>query len=154
MTSYLQTSFAEALAAILSEFKDNWERIYQELEKLRQRIKDADKEPTYGLHKKREMPFFRMFKRECFGETELEDDTISQLVSLTQQVFIIVERELQLAGFWESIPARKRLEAEIQTTLLSPEFSAVPGLFANRKTIIAKVMEIAEKNSDRILYAE
>lgn len=150
----LQASFAEALAAILSEFKDNWERIYQELEKLRQRIKDADKEPTYGLHKKREMPFFRMFKRECFGEVELEDDTISQVVSLTQQVVTIVERELQLTGFWESIPARKRLEAELQTMLLSPEFSTVPGLFAKRKTLIAKIMEIAEKNNNFILYAK
>jgi hypothetical protein len=28
------------------------------------------------------------------------------LVSLTQQVFGEVERELRLAGFWESIPAR------------------------------------------------
>ncbi|WP_156119800.1 hypothetical protein [Leptolyngbya sp. KIOST-1] len=95
-----------------------------------------------------------MFKRECFSEVELGDDTISQLVSLTQQVIIIVERELQLAGFWESIPARKRLETELQVTLLSPEFSAVPDRFAKRSTLITKIMEIAEKNNDRILYAE
>lgn len=149
----LQASFAAALAELLEQFKDNWDRIYAELEKLRQRLKDAEKEPTYGLHKKKQMPFFRMFKRECFGDAELDDDTISQTVSLTQQVFIVVERELQLAGFWESIPARKKLEAEIQKILLAPEFSGIPNLFQKRKQIIAKVMEVAEKNNDRIVYA-
>ena len=95
-----------------------------------------------------------MFKHECFGAVELDDDKISQSVALTQSVFIVVERELKLAGFWESIPARKKLEADIQGVLLSPENETIPDLFANRKQIIGKVMEIAQKNHDRILYAE
>ena len=41
----LQASFAEALALIFQDFQDNWIRIYEELEKLRQRIIDARKEP-------------------------------------------------------------------------------------------------------------
>jgi type I restriction enzyme, R subunit len=150
----LQASFAVALAAILSDFQDNWERIYAELEKLRQRLKDIEKEPTYGLHKKKQMPFFRMFKRECFGDTDLDDDKISLSVALTQEVFIVVERELKLAGFWESSPARKKLDADIQAVILSPNFKAIPDLFAKRKQIMSKVMEIAYKNNDLILYAE
>jgi type I restriction enzyme, R subunit len=150
----LQASFSEALKAILEQFKDNWQRIYEELEKLRQRVKDADKEPTYGLHKKKQMPFFRMFRRECFGDAELNDDTITQTVSVTQQVFSIIERELQLTGFWESIPARNKLKAEIQGAFLSQEFIKIPNLVKNREQIISRVMELAEKNNDLILYAE
>jgi type I restriction enzyme, R subunit len=149
----LQASFAAALAAILTEFQDNWDRIYAELEKLRQRIRDIENEPTYGLHKKKQMPFFRMFKHECFGNGDLDDDKIAQSVALTQSVFI-VERELKLAGFWDSIPARKKLEADILGVILSADNETIPDLFAKRKQIIGKVMEIAEKNHDRILYAE
>jgi type I restriction enzyme R subunit len=166
----LQASFAEALAAILAAFKDNWEMIYQELEKLRQRLKDADKEPTYGLHKKKQMPFFRLFKGEF--EEDLKrvvrergvpygtqaapnaaEETISILVNLTQQVYLIVERELQLAGFWESIPARNKLKADIQKLLLSPEFVKIPGIINHRAQLISRIMELAEKNNDAILYA-
>jgi type I restriction enzyme R subunit len=150
----LQASFAEALAAIFAEFRDNWNRIYQELEKLRTRILNANKEPNYGLHRKKQMPFFRSFKRELFGDAELDEDAISSLVALTQQVYEIVERELRLTGFWESIPARNKLKAEIQKTLLSEDFSRLPGIVANRARIISRVMEIAEKNNDIILYAE
>ena len=73
----LQASFAEALRKIFEEFRDNWNKIYEELEKLRQRIVNADKEPTYGLHRKKQMPFFRMLKKEIFGDTALDDDGVS-----------------------------------------------------------------------------
>ena len=99
------------------------------------------------------MPIFRMLKKEVFGDADLDEDAISSLVSLTQQLFNEVERELKLTGFWESIPARNKLKADIQKTLLQPEFAKLPGLVKNRGHIISRVMEIAEKNHDTILYA-
>ena len=169
----LQASFAEALAAIFEQFRDNWNRIYEELEKLRQRIINASQEPTYGLHRKKQMPLFRMLQRELFGAGTVSgdhfatrvaeattpygmtgEDAISHLVDLTQKVFLVVERELRLTGFWESIPARNKLKAEIQQVLLAPEFSLMPGLREQRSHIISRVMEIAEKNNDIILFAE
>ena len=149
----LQASFADALKKIFENFRDNWNKIYEELEKLRKRIINAGKEPTYGLHRKKQMPFFRMLKKELFGEASLTNDEISSLVALTQQVFAEVERELKLTGFWESIPARNKLKAEILKTLLQPDFSKLPGLVKNRAQIISRVMEVAEKNNDTILYA-
>jgi len=169
----LKASFAEALAKIFEEFRDNWKKIYEELEKLRQRIINARKEPTYGLNRKKQMPFFRMFEREIFGDgaaagtdPELQaktkadyygmtsEDRISKLVDLTQKIFLAVERELKLTGFWESIPARNKLKAELQKTLLSLEFAQLPGILAQRAHLISRIMEIAEKNHDTILYAE
>ena len=167
----LRASFAEALAAILAQFRDNWNKIYEELEKLRTRIINASNEPTYGLHRKKQMPFFRMFQRELFGVDKLagesskvaeehadygidDEDQIGFLVHLTKQITLAIERELKLTGFWESAPARNKLRADIQSTLLAPEFANLPGLIKNRKHIISRVMEIAEKNNDIILYAD
>ena len=70
----LKASLAQALADIFEQFRDNWRKIYEELEKLRTRIVNARKEPTYGLHRKKQMPFFRMFRRELFGMDALGDD--------------------------------------------------------------------------------
>jgi type I restriction enzyme, R subunit len=94
-----------------------------------------------------------MLKKEVFGEALLDEDGISSLVALTQQLFGEIERELNLTGFWESIPARNKLRADIQKTLLQREFSKLPGLVKNRAQIISRIMEIAEKNNDTILYA-
>ena len=77
---------------------------------------------------------------EIFGDAAPDDDGIASLVSLTQQVFGEVERELKLAGFWESIPARNKLKADIQKTLLLAEFSKLPGLVQNRAHIISRAV--------------
>jgi type I restriction enzyme R subunit len=37
--------------------------------------------------------------------------------------------------------------------MLQPEFSKLPQLIKNRAHIFSRVMEIAEKNNDAILYA-
>ena len=150
----LQASFAAALAAVFEQFRDNWKKIYEELEKLRERIINASKEPTYGLHRKKQMPLFRSFKREVFGDKDLNNDEVASLVSLTQQIYLIVERELRLTGFWESIPARNKLRAELQKILLAREFLKLPNIVKNRAHIISRIMEIAEKNNDIIIYAE
>jgi type I restriction enzyme R subunit len=149
----LQASFSAALQRILEEFRDNWNKIFEELEKLRRQIINAGKEPTYGLHRKKQMPFFRTLKKEIFGDAELGEEAISSLVSLTQQIFGEVERELKLVGFWESIPARAKLRADIQRTIIQPEYSTLPGLVKNREHIMTRILEIAEKNNDTILYA-
>ena len=167
----LQASFAEVLKKILEEFANNWRKIYEELERLRQRILDVSKEPTYGLHPKKEMPLFRMLRAEIFGErvvihsaTSLaedeapygmkEEERVSHLVALTQHLYGEIERELKLAGFWESIPARNKLVADLQKVLLQREFERLPGIVLKRKQIISRLMEIAERNHDTILHAD
>jgi type I restriction enzyme R subunit len=171
----LQASFAQALSKIFEEFANNWNKIYEELEKLRARIISASQEPTYGLHRKKQMPFFRMFRREIYGASEAMDGTryakaaeptpgqpyvvneeekIGHLVNLTQQVSLVIERELKLTGFWESIPARNKLKADLQKVLLASEFSMLPNVVAKRSHLISRVMELAKKNNDIILYAK
>ena len=165
----LQASFVAALKRIFEEFANNWDAIFEELEKLRQRIINAGQEPTYGLHRKKQMPIFRMLKREIFGESEApidalsvaeapgtygmpEEERIAHLVTLTQHLYAEIERELKLTGFWESIPARNKLKADIQKALLQPEFAVLPGIAQKRAQINSRMMEIAEKNHDTIVY--
>ena len=89
-----------------------------------------------------------------FGEREPSEDEIPVLVNLTQEVFSVVRLELRLIGFWESIPARNKLRAEIQKTLLQTSFATLPNIVTKRDPIISRVAEIAKKNNDIVLYAE
>ena len=76
------------------------------------------------------------------------------LVDLTQQVYNLIEREIKLTGFWESPSAKKRLRAELQNSILVQErYSNLPKVRENRKQIISRLMEIAEKKNDVILFA-
>ncbi len=149
----LFASFSEALELILIQFKGNWRAIYEELEKLREKIRNREKEETYGLDRKKQMPFFRIFKKEIYNNQELTEDEIAQNVNLTQHVFNLVSTELRMTGFWDSVPAQNRLKAEVQKLFISPDFSTLPNIVKNRKAITSRVMEVAKSNHYRIIEA-
>jgi type I restriction enzyme R subunit len=67
---------------------------------------------------------------------------------------LAVERELKLVGFWDSVPARNKLKADLQQVILGPEFAKLPGLIKNRARIVSRIMEISYRKNDIILYAE
>lgn len=153
----LYASFAEALAEILREFKNNWDEIYRRLEELRRKIKDKEKEPTYGLHRKKQMPLFRVFKKEFYADKpDLSEDEITLLVAVTKEVFEKVRLEIGAIGFWRNIPSQNRLKGEIVDILISDEQAltkSISGIFARRNEIASRVMELAKSNHDIILYS-
>ncbi|MEZ7494418.1 HsdR family type I site-specific deoxyribonuclease [Leeuwenhoekiella aequorea] len=147
----LFASFAKALEEILKNFKGNWKVIYEELEKLREKIRNREKEETYGLDRKKQMPFFRIFKAELFDNRDLSEDEIARNVSLTQHIFNMVANEIRLTGFWDSTPAQLKLKAELQKMLLSPEFKDLPNIIIKRSEIISRIMELAKTNHFKII---
>jgi type I restriction enzyme R subunit len=149
----LYSSLSEKIKEILEEFKNNWDEIYRRLEGLRKEMLNASKEPTYGLHRKKQFPIFRKLKSELFEDKELSETDLSVLVNLTQNLYNSVEREIRLTGFWNNIPAQNRLKAELQEILLSPEHYTLPNMRTKWRELISRIMEFAEKNNDTILYA-
>ncbi|MDD3743500.1 MAG: hypothetical protein PHX54_07770, partial [Lentimicrobiaceae bacterium] len=147
----LFASFAQALEEILKNFKGNWKLIYEELEKLREKIRNREKEETYGLDRKKQMPFFRIFKAELFDNRDLTEDEIARNVNLTQHIFNLVATEIKLTGFWDATPAQLKLKAELQKILLSPEFKDLPNIIIKRNEIISRIMELAKTNHFKIV---
>lgn len=147
----LFASFACALEEILESFKGNWKKIFEELEKLREKIVNQDKEETYGLDKKRQMPFFRVLKAELIGERILNENEISLLVNLTQNLFNLILVEIRLVGFWDNPPAQARLKAELHKLLLSKDYQRFENLFGKRNEILSRILELAKTNHWRII---
>ncbi len=147
----LFASFAKTLEEILENFKGNWKAIYEELEKLREKIKNSEKEETYGLDRKRHMPFFNSFKVHIFNNRKLTEEEIAQNVYLTQHIFNLVSTEIKLAGFWDSPPAQLKLKAELQKVLLSPDFNKLPNIIIKRNELISRIMELAKTNHFKIV---
>lgn len=147
----LFASFSQALEEILKNFKGNWKKIYEELEKLREKIKNREKEKTYGLDRKKQMPIFRIFKSKLFDNKELTEDEIAQNVNLTQHVCNLVINEIRLTGFWDSPPAQNKLHAELQKLLLSTDFIDYPNMTTKYKELISEILLYAKTNHFKMI---
>ena len=149
----LFASFVEALEKILADFKGNWKVIYEELEKLRLCIKSREKEITYGLDRKSQMPFFRIFKKELWNDVQLNEDQIGQNVQLTMAIFATLQTEMRLTGFWNSVPSQNKLKEELRNTMLSQDFYQLPGMTNKYSEIISRILEVARTNHRHIVSA-
>jgi len=156
----LYERFSDRLKKILEEYKNNWESLAAELEKIRESLKKGrEQENTFGFDPKKEMPFFGLLKQELYDKMdikELNDKEIEFLVDLTKNIIEIISRETKVVDFWENITHQKRLKSYILSHLLNrsaigeatdgvkePAIRLYSKLFHKRNEIAQKIMELA-----------
>lgn len=151
----LYNTFSEQLEQIMLAFRENWNEAYRKLEELRQRIIKSENEDTHGLHRAKQMPFFRSYQAQFFGDAKLTDEQKAVLVDLTQDVSEILERELRLRGFWDRIPAQNKVKANLTELVLSPEYkNKLPDAFNKRQSFVSETLAIAKLKNETILYGK
>ena len=152
----LYASFAEELQRILAAFRENWDEIYRLLEDLRNKIKAAQTENTYGLDRKRQMPIFRKLHALIYTKKEnLSEDEISNLCAWTKEIYGMLKVELANIGFWNNPASVSRLKGEIANYIVS-ECHSIASAFSNRNLIAQEILAWAkdERVTSSILYAE
>jgi len=127
--------FSDRLKRILGEYRDNWDVLAIELEKLREAIKSGREseetfgfepkkempEETFGFEPKKEMPFFGLLKQEIYNKKPIEtlsNEDVDLLVNLTRDVIEIIRREIQVVDFWENYTKQKKLKSFLISHLL------------------------------------
>jgi type I restriction enzyme R subunit len=142
----LFASFAKEIERILTEFAGNWDAIWKEMEKLRQKLMAKEQEETHGLDRKRQMPIFRAMKAELFGDAALNEDQLAKMVNLTQLVFQCIQIEVRQAGFWDAPAKQARLKGEMQKILIGEDHVDFGKMWEKKAAIISRLMEWARRN--------
>lgn len=137
--------FSDLLNRILKEYRENWEILALELEKIRESMKEGrGAEETFGFDPRKEMPFFGLLKREIFGKKPIEKlskEDIDFLVDLTKDIIEIIKRETKVVDFWENYTRQKQLKYYIISRLLSR-------LRPNNKTQPPETMSMASESPE------
>ncbi|HEC93231.1 MAG TPA: type I restriction endonuclease subunit R, partial [Candidatus Atribacteria bacterium] len=139
--------FSDRLNRILEEYRDNWDALAIELEKLRKAMKSGrESEETFGFEPKKEMPFFGLLKQEIYSKKPIEtlsNEDVDLLVNLTKDVIEIIRREIRVVDFWENYTKQKKLKSYIISSILLPKSGRKKILFGKRNEIAQKLMELA-----------
>ncbi|RCK75113.1 MAG: Type I restriction-modification system, restriction subunit R [Ignavibacteriae bacterium] len=141
----LYERFSDKLKRLLEEYKENWDMLAQELEKLTGEIKKGREfEQTFGFDPKKEMPFFGLLKQMILGKEPIEnydENQIDFLVSLTKDVIEIIKREISSVDFWENYTKQKKLKSFIISHLLKQPRNV--DLLNKRNEIAQRLLELA-----------
>lgn len=142
----LYARFSEKLEKMLKQYHENWELLAKELEMLRIEMRQGrEGEESYGLDRKRELPFLGLLKKEVYGVqdlSELNQEQKDRLVQVTKDILQRIKSDISIVNFWNNVPAQRRLKGYIASHLLT-EFKTNETMFNKRIILSQKITELA-----------
>lgn len=134
----LYSHFKDRLESILSAYKDNWETIVHELNKLREEMAKGRKDDIEGVSIV-EAPFFDLLKDRLVPGNEAD---MNRAKELTHTLMPILKETAAIRNFWKDKPAeRKRVEGLIEDEL---RYSGVSGVSEKAGELTTEIMKLAE----------
>ena len=150
----LYDRFAEKLAKLLKEYKENWELLAKELEGVLEEMRQGRMaEENFGFHPDSEMPFLGLIKKEVYcvkNISDLKPEQLEMLVKVTKDTLNIIRRELKRVDFWNNTNAQKKLKSHIVSHLLT-EFNGDKHIFTSRNSIAQKLLELSFYLNERLM---
>ena len=145
----LYQRLSEKLKEVLIAFRDNWEQLRIELEKIRQEVIDGrTKENNYGLDPVKEKPFLALLKTEIFGSSVnfdgLSEEQLITLIDLANDILHRLKTDSAKVGFWQD----EALKADLRTHIINNNLNQLKvrklnkDIFQNRKAIAQKIIEL------------
>lgn len=134
----LYNRFKDRLETILSAYKENWEDIAKELEKLREEMVVGRKEETEGISII-EAPFFDILISNLLEENE---EDINMTKELTHNLMVILKETATINNFWTDRAAeRRRIEGLIEDEI---RYSKIKELPIKASELTTELMKLAK----------
>lgn len=133
----LYKHFKDRLETILNAYKDNWETIVDELDKLRKEMAEGRQAETEGISII-EAPFFDLLKNSLAVENETE---INKTKALIHILMPILQETAEIKNFWTKGAERKRIEGMIEDEV---HYSGVSGGSERAAELTTELMKLAK----------
>jgi len=133
----LYNRFKDRLESILSAYKENWETIVNELNKLREEIAEGRQEETEGISIV-ESPFFDLLKDSIDKENETEINKTKELIHVLMP---ILRETAEIRNFWNRAAERRKIEGRIEDEV---HYSGISGISENAAELTTELMNLAK----------
>ncbi|MBU1101429.1 MAG: HsdR family type I site-specific deoxyribonuclease [Bacteroidetes bacterium] len=140
-------SLSEKVENLIEQYKDQWDLLAKELEKLRVVAIEGRAEGEYGMSKEA-TTFFEHIKNEAFSGKEIPVEAMEKLKSFMEKVVEILQDSIGSIDFWQNHDKQKRIRSEIKTALTLTE---IEELKQNRERIAIEIMKLAKNRHEELL---
>jgi type I restriction enzyme R subunit len=131
----LYNHFKDRLERILNAYKENWEAIVSELEKLRDEMSEGRKTGTEGISNT-EAPFYDLLKAALKNE-----DSSVKLKELTHIVINILKESASVNNFWIKPPEIRKMEGQLEDEIC---YSRIEGVSERAAELTSELMKLAK----------
>jgi len=140
-------SLSEKVENLIDQYQDQWDKLAEELEKLRVVAIEGRKQGEEGMSKEA-TTFFEHIANEAFDNGEVPVDAKPKMKALMEAIVETLQHSIGSIDFWHNSDKQKKTRSEIKTALT---LTGVPELKTNRERIAIEVMKLAKNRHDELL---
>jgi len=140
-------SLAEKVENLIDQYQDQWDKLAEELEKLRAVAIEGRKQGEEGMSKEA-TTFYEHIANEAFDNGEVPADAKPKMKALMEAIVETLQHSIGSIDFWHNSDKQKKTRSEIKTALT---LTGIAELKENRERIAIEIMKLAKNRHDELL---
>jgi type I restriction enzyme, R subunit len=140
-------SLSQKVENLIDQYQDQWERLAEELEKLRTEAIAGRQQETDGMGKEA-TTFYEHIANQAFANGEVPPEDKPKLKALMEAIVETLQDSIGSVDFWNDSDKQKKTRSEIKTAIA---ITGIAELKAKRERIAIEIMKLAKNRHDGLL---
>jgi len=140
-------SLSEKVEHLIDQYQDQWEKLAEELEKLRTDAIDGRQQGEGGMSREA-TTFYEHIANQAFAGGEVPDEAKPKMKVLMESIVETLQESIGSINFWNNSDKQKKTRSEIKTALT---LTGIDELKTRRERIAIEIMKLAKNRHDELL---
>ncbi len=140
-------SLSQKVENLIDQYQDQWEKLAEELEKLRTVAIEGRKQGEEGMSREA-TTFFEHIASVAFENGEVPHAAKSKMKTLMEAIVETLQESIASIDFWNNSDKQKKTRSEIKTALT---LTGILELKNGRERIAIEIMKLAKNRHDELL---
>jgi len=140
-------SLSEKVEKLIDQYQDQWEKLADELTKLRAEAIAGRQQGEDGMSKEA-TTFYQHIVNEAFPDGNIPANAKVVMKALMESVVDTLQESIGSIDFWKNADKQKKTRSEIKTALMLTD---IQELKANRERIAIEIMKLAKNRQDELV---
>lgn len=140
-------SLSEKVENLIDQYQDQWEKLAEELKKLRAEAIEGRTRGEAGMSKEA-TTFYEHIANEAFENGDVPADAKPKMKALMAAIVDTLQDSIGSIDFWNNSDKQKKTRSAIKTALT---LTGITELKANRERIAIEIMKLAKNRHDELL---
>ncbi|MGB5597260.1 MAG: hypothetical protein WBM66_00980, partial [Thiothrix litoralis] len=140
-------SLSEKVDKLIDQYKDQWEKLAEELEKLRPVAIAGRQQGEEGMSREA-TTFFDHIAYQAFEKGKVPDAAKPHMKQLMEAIVEQLQNSIGSIDFWKNADKQKRTRSDIKTALT---LTGIPELKEKRERLAIEIMNLAKNRHDALL---
>ena len=140
-------SLSEKVEKLIDLYQDQWEKLAEELEKLRVEAIEGRETGEEGMSKEA-TTFYEHIANEAFENGEVPTEAKAKLKVLMEAIVETLQESIGSVDFWNNADKQKKTRSEIKTALTLTD---IEQLKKKRERVAVEIMKLAKNRHDELI---